>query len=168
MSGKMLLKLDTVNYILQNHGSDKFAFLTDPAQSRHRTAFYFILAKLLFLDETVTKFKVFVAPFDKVILSSCHSFCKMHLYYCHNCKRATNFSFVKMNALNHSHLACYAVSCSWRPTKQPACGTMSHFVLFSHKASSLNTSRSLYMLTASWIDANLTGSYHLSKQQNCY
>ena len=66
MSGKLLLKLDAVSYLLQNHGSKEFAFLDDPTQSRNRTTFYFILARLLFLDESSSKYKAFLSPFQQV------------------------------------------------------------------------------------------------------
>ena len=71
MSGKLLLKLDATNYILQNHALEDFAFMEDPANSRNRSTFYFILARLLFQDEASakTKFKGFIAPLQQAGLS---------------------------------------------------------------------------------------------------
>lgn len=67
MSGKLLLKLDATHYMLQNHALEDFAFMADPANSRNRSTFYFILARLLFQDEasSKTKFKGFIAPLQQ-------------------------------------------------------------------------------------------------------
>ncbi len=66
MSGKLLQKLDTCAYILAHHTSDNFAFLDDPVNARNRTTFYHTLARLLFMDESASKFKSFVAPLQQV------------------------------------------------------------------------------------------------------
>ena len=67
MTGKLLLKLDATQYILQNHALEDFAFMEDPANSRNRSTFYFTLARLLFQDEasSKTKFKSFIAPLQQ-------------------------------------------------------------------------------------------------------
>ena len=67
MTGKLLLKLDATHYILQNHALEDFAFMEDPANSRNRSTFYFILARLLFQDEasSKTKFKGFIDPLQQ-------------------------------------------------------------------------------------------------------
>lgn len=69
MTGKLLLKLDATQYILQNHALEDFAFMEDPANARNRSTFYFILARLLFQDEasSKTKFKSFIAPLQQVM-----------------------------------------------------------------------------------------------------
>lgn len=69
MSAKLLLKLDAITYILQHHASENFAFLDDPANSRNRSTFYTILARLLFMEDTSAKFKAFVAPLQQVCCS---------------------------------------------------------------------------------------------------
>lgn len=66
MSGKLLLKLDAIHFILMNHTSEHFAFLDEPANSRNRTTFYSTLARLLYVEETPTKFKSFIAPLQQV------------------------------------------------------------------------------------------------------
>ena len=66
MSGKLLLKLDSVAFILVNHTSKNFAFLDQPVNSRARTSFYHTLARLLFMEDTPAKFKAFVAPLQQV------------------------------------------------------------------------------------------------------
>ena len=65
MSGKLLLKLDAVAFILGHHTAEHFAFLADPANSRARTAFYATLARLLFMEDTPARFKAFVAPLQQ-------------------------------------------------------------------------------------------------------
>ncbi len=66
MSGKLLLKLNTINYILGNHTSVNFPFLDEAENTRHRTTFYATLGRLLFMDDSPSKFKAFVAPFTQV------------------------------------------------------------------------------------------------------
>ena len=79
MSGKLLLKLEAVTYLLQHHPAEHFAFLAEPGNMRARVTFYATLARLLFMDDTPAKFHSFVAPLqqvgrpaaDGVSLSSC-------------------------------------------------------------------------------------------------
>jgi exportin-7 len=66
MSGKLLLKLNTINYILGHHTHEYFPFLDEPLNTRHRTTFYATLGRLLFMDDSPSKFKAFVAPFQQV------------------------------------------------------------------------------------------------------
>jgi len=51
--GKMLLKLDTVHFVLGHHTAAEFPFLDVAANSRLRTTFYSTLCKLLFSDDQV-------------------------------------------------------------------------------------------------------------------
>jgi len=66
MSGKLLLKLNTINYILGHHTHEYFPFLDEAENTRHRTTFYATLGRLLFMDDSPSKFKAFVAPFQQV------------------------------------------------------------------------------------------------------
>jgi exportin-7 len=66
MSGKLLLKLEAISYILAHHTSEYFPFLDDPVNARNRTTFYATLARLLFMEETTAKFKTFLAPLQQV------------------------------------------------------------------------------------------------------
>lgn len=66
MSGKLLLKLDSVNFVLANHTSEHFPFLSEPSSTRNRTIFYFTLTRLLFMEDSPHKFKAFVAPMQMV------------------------------------------------------------------------------------------------------
>ncbi|CAI5957507.1 unnamed protein product [Closterium sp. NIES-65] len=68
MSGKLLLKLDSVNFILANHTSEHFPFLDEPSSTRNRTIFYFTLTRLLFMEDSPQKFKAFVAPLQLVFV----------------------------------------------------------------------------------------------------
>eukprot|EP00951_Prasinocladus_malaysianus_P012227 scaffold91009_cov49-Prasinocladus_malaysianus.AAC.1 len=65
MSGKLLLKLDATAYILTHHTREHFAFLDDPANARNRTTFYYTLARLLFMEDTPSKFKAFTDPLNQ-------------------------------------------------------------------------------------------------------
>ncbi|MEW5298899.1 MAG: hypothetical protein WDW36_001972 [Sanguina aurantia] len=64
MSGKLLMKLDSIGFLLQNHTEEHYAFLAKPVNSRNRTTFYATLARLLFMEDSGpgAKFKAFVAP----------------------------------------------------------------------------------------------------------
>lgn len=66
MSGKLLLKLETINYMLANHTQDKFPFLGEYANSRNRSIFYYTLGRLLFMEDSAAKFKVFMEPIGQL------------------------------------------------------------------------------------------------------
>lgn len=68
MSGKLLMKLDSIGFLLQNHTEEHYAFLAKPVNSRNRTTFYATLARLLFMEDSGpgAKFKAFVAPLHAV------------------------------------------------------------------------------------------------------
>lgn len=66
MSGKLLLKLDSVLMAMQHHTAEHFAFLREPVNARSRTAFYATLGRLLFTEDSTNKFKAFVVPFDQL------------------------------------------------------------------------------------------------------
>ena len=68
-SGKLLLKLDAVHYMLRHHTADHFPFLSHPRSARLRTTFYATLCKLLFLDEANLKFRAFMEPFTLLLRS---------------------------------------------------------------------------------------------------
>jgi len=63
-SVRLMAKLETVNFLLQNFMSDHFAFLNNPKNSVHRTTFCSSLAKLLFTAEEnlEDKFEEFIKP----------------------------------------------------------------------------------------------------------
>lgn len=51
VSGRLMLKNDTVKFVLENHASSQFAFLhCGPSYGKYRTMYYHSLAKLLFMD----------------------------------------------------------------------------------------------------------------------
>ena len=69
-SAKVLLTLDTVQYLLQHHTPEHFPFLTVPANSRHRTSFHATLARLILsvMDESAgTTFEAFMEPILQVL-----------------------------------------------------------------------------------------------------
>lgn len=68
-SGKLLLKVEAVHYMLRHHTVDEFPFLRVGSNVRLRTLFYGTLCKLLFLDDTSVKFRVFMDPFTRLLRS---------------------------------------------------------------------------------------------------
>lgn len=66
MSGKLLLKLEATAYILTHHTREHFGFLDDSSNARNRTTFYYTLARLLFMEDTPSKFKAFMEPLNQV------------------------------------------------------------------------------------------------------
>ncbi|KAJ0402462.1 hypothetical protein ATCC90586_009282 [Pythium insidiosum] len=69
-SGKLLLGLETVQYLIGHHTADEFPFLSIPANTRHRTMFHMTLAKLLFstaFDESSERFERFMEPIEDVL-----------------------------------------------------------------------------------------------------
>lgn len=59
-------KLDAVVFIMSHHTAEHFQFLDIPDNARNRTTFYCTLARLLFTEDTLAKFKAFVAPLQQV------------------------------------------------------------------------------------------------------
>ncbi len=70
MSGKLLLKRESISYLLANHAIDDFSFLKDPCNTSNRSTYYFILARLLLMEDNSLKFKAFVGPLQQVIGSA--------------------------------------------------------------------------------------------------
>uniref|UniRef100_A0A061RU54 Ran-binding protein n=1 Tax=Tetraselmis sp. GSL018 TaxID=582737 RepID=A0A061RU54_9CHLO len=67
MSGKLLLRLEASTYMLTHHTREHFAFLDEPANARNRTTFYYTLARMLFMEDTPSKFKAFIEPIQQVL-----------------------------------------------------------------------------------------------------
>lgn len=84
MSGKLLLKLEAVSYLLQHHPAEHFAFLAERGNMRMRPVFYATLARLLFMDDTPAKFHSFVAPLQQVEHAAmpCHACFGRHIQCC--------------------------------------------------------------------------------------
>eukprot|EP01012_Entosiphon_sulcatum_P048196 TRINITY_DN6640_c0_g3_i3.p1 TRINITY_DN6640_c0_g3~~TRINITY_DN6640_c0_g3_i3.p1 ORF type:complete len:1077 (+),score=296.35 TRINITY_DN6640_c0_g3_i3:284-3514(+) len=68
-SGRFLLKLESLRYMMQHHNSQEFPFLDHPINLKARTKFYKTLANLLFM-ETVAEgaFEQFMLPLKQVCL----------------------------------------------------------------------------------------------------
>ncbi|TDH72778.1 hypothetical protein CCR75_000536 [Bremia lactucae] len=69
-SGKLLLGLETVQYLIGHHTSSEFPFLAVPANTRHRTTFHSTIARLLFttaFDESSERFERFMEPIENVL-----------------------------------------------------------------------------------------------------
>jgi exportin-7 len=69
-SGKLLLGLETVQYLIGHHTAEEFPFLAIPANTRHRTTFHMTIARLLFttaFDESSERFERFMEPIEDVL-----------------------------------------------------------------------------------------------------
>ncbi|TMW66006.1 hypothetical protein Poli38472_003771 [Pythium oligandrum] len=69
-SGKLLLGLETVQYLIGHHTAEEFPFLSIPANTRHRTTFHSTIARLLFttaFDESSERFERFMEPIEDVL-----------------------------------------------------------------------------------------------------
>lgn len=62
MSGKLLLKLEAISFLLSHHTAEYFPFMANASNLRSRTTFYLTLARLLFMEDTPGSFKAFMAP----------------------------------------------------------------------------------------------------------
>lgn len=66
MTGKLLLKLESVKFIIANHSPENFPFLAEYKCSRSRTTFYYILGSLVFMEDSPVKFRTFMEPLQQV------------------------------------------------------------------------------------------------------
>lgn len=69
MTGKLLLKLDTVKFIVANHTREHFPFLEEYRCSRSRTTFYYTIGWLIFMEDSPVKFKSSMEPLLQVFRS---------------------------------------------------------------------------------------------------
>ncbi|KAE9603461.1 hypothetical protein Lalb_Chr11g0061181 [Lupinus albus] len=69
MTGKLLLKLDTVKFIVANHTREHFPFLEAKRCSRSRTTFYYTIGWLIFMEDSTVKFKSSMDPLQQVFLN---------------------------------------------------------------------------------------------------
>ncbi|KAK3034697.1 hypothetical protein RJ639_032458 [Escallonia herrerae] len=66
MTGKLLLKLDTVKFIVAHHTREHFPFLEEYRCSRSRTTFYYTLGWLIFMEDSPVAFKSSMDPLLQV------------------------------------------------------------------------------------------------------
>ncbi|XP_042518350.1 exportin-7 isoform X2 [Macadamia integrifolia] len=69
MTGKLLLKLDTIKFIVAHHTREHFPFLEQPTCSRSRTTFYYTIGWLIFMEESTVKFRSSMDPLLRVFIS---------------------------------------------------------------------------------------------------
>ena len=71
-SGRLLLELDTVKFIIEHHTEKNFQFLKSksPKISEHRAQFFHALARLIWLQDGAAKFEKFMATHVRM-LGSC-------------------------------------------------------------------------------------------------
>ncbi|KAG6783265.1 hypothetical protein POTOM_012710 [Populus tomentosa] len=68
MTGKLLLKLDAVKFIVANHTRDRFPFLEEYRSSRSRTTFYYTIGWLIFMEDSPVRFKSSMEPLLQVFI----------------------------------------------------------------------------------------------------
>ncbi|KAG9129345.1 hypothetical protein Leryth_016632, partial [Lithospermum erythrorhizon] len=68
-TGKILLKLDTVKFIVAHHTRDHYPFLDERRCSRSRTTFYHTIGCLIFLEDSSLLFKSSMESLLKVFIS---------------------------------------------------------------------------------------------------
>ncbi|RHY29255.1 hypothetical protein DYB32_005303 [Aphanomyces invadans] len=69
-SGKLLLGLDTVQYLIRHPTAEEFPFLAVPSNTRHRTSFHSTISRLLFttsFDESTDRFDEYISPLEQVL-----------------------------------------------------------------------------------------------------
>ena len=66
MSGKLMMKLEGIVYLLSSHSRDHFPFLEEKHNMRNRTIFYLTLARLLFREDNPTRFRSFMLPLQVI------------------------------------------------------------------------------------------------------
>ncbi|KAI3982347.1 hypothetical protein MKX01_037880 [Papaver californicum] len=69
MTGKLLLKLDTVKFIIGHHTREHFPFLEEYRCSRSRTTFYYTIGWLIFMEDSPVKFKSSMDPLLQIFIS---------------------------------------------------------------------------------------------------
>ncbi|KAL5546843.1 hypothetical protein UlMin_006530 [Ulmus minor] len=69
MTGKQLLKLDTVKFIISHHNKENFPFLEEPECFRSRTVFYHTIGLLIFAEDSLLKFRSSMDPLLQVSVS---------------------------------------------------------------------------------------------------
>lgn len=67
MSGKVLSKLDAVSFMLANHSPSHYTFLNSSSNTRNRTTFYATLARMIFMEDSSSKFVAFVKPLRGIL-----------------------------------------------------------------------------------------------------
>ncbi|KAL6562813.1 hypothetical protein OROHE_005400 [Orobanche hederae] len=69
MTGKLLLKLDTIKFIVVHHTREHFPFLEEHKCSRSRTTFYYTIGWLIFLEDSAVLFKASMDPLLQVFFT---------------------------------------------------------------------------------------------------
>ncbi|KAI4300942.1 hypothetical protein L6164_034268 [Bauhinia variegata] len=68
MTGKLLLKLDTVKHIILNQKREQFSFLENWECFCSRTTFHYVIGMLLFLEDSLLNFKSSMEPLVQVFI----------------------------------------------------------------------------------------------------
>eukprot|EP00916_Digyalum_oweni_P027511 GHVL01045004.1.p1 GENE.GHVL01045004.1~~GHVL01045004.1.p1 ORF type:complete len:1087 (+),score=125.34 GHVL01045004.1:37-3297(+) len=73
VTGRLLLKNETVKLIMANHASPQFAFLDVPKYGKYRTTYYNTLGRLFFMDVRDGELDTFLKPQETVLRGLCQS-----------------------------------------------------------------------------------------------
>lgn len=66
-TGKMLLKLDAIQFMINNHANEDMGFVQNVSNMKHRMTYYSALTKLLVTDpEAEVKFATFMEPMTRI------------------------------------------------------------------------------------------------------
>ncbi|XP_024031073.1 exportin-7 [Morus notabilis] len=68
MTGKLLLKLDTIKFIISHHNKKHFPFLDEQTCFRSRTTYYYTIGSLIFMEDSLLKFKSSMEPLMQVFV----------------------------------------------------------------------------------------------------
>ncbi|KAK7267202.1 hypothetical protein RIF29_19867 [Crotalaria pallida] len=68
VTGKLLLKLDTIKHIISNQNREQFPFLENWECFRSRTTLYYIIGMLVFMEDSLLKFKSSMEQFLQVFV----------------------------------------------------------------------------------------------------
>lgn len=64
---KLLLQLESIDFLLQNHTEDTFKFLASPSLLTLRTTYYASLTKLVLMDNIPGRLEMFLTPFSTLL-----------------------------------------------------------------------------------------------------
>ncbi|KAF7819180.1 exportin-7-like isoform X1 [Senna tora] len=69
MTGKLLLKLDTVKHLISNQNREQFLFLENLECFHSRTTFYYTIGMLIFMEDSPLKFRSSMEPLLQVFVT---------------------------------------------------------------------------------------------------
>jgi exportin-7 len=111
MSGKLLLKLDAINFILVHHTHEHFPFLDPPSNTRNRTIFYATLGRLLFMEDTPAKFAAFMSPMSIVCAALSQQATDLAAFRTPQVTTAVVMYMLRLASARFAHLSLNSAGC---------------------------------------------------------